>query len=1065
MVEKQRCPLQRDGVYRWFSELSSSQRIEFLCGLLDLCLPLELRFLGSCLEDLARKDYHSLRDSDIKANNPADLGSLTNLADEVVRSKLLVSLALLASDNREAAGVLCRTLTHIDSIINNLGLQLNEGRTGDEFLLLFTMATNHPAFSFHQKQLLRKELAHIQGRHGASSGPPTLPTTTVSSSKGCTKMTTRTETSISSVGNSLANALYTSAHSIEDPIPKRPSGKYSKVNVEKIELKLLPPKKKDKNADCSFEVFWSDSSVSLVTKSSAEVIEFISKLTHMFSEDLEKCIPYRGGVDSYSMDKNHVDLDFDHRCLTSLPPHVLKSDLIKKFFSTSANHQQHLNLCPSNPSHVKVSTSVGPSVRPICGVASIQSSHSSIALHHSGVAMNMSPCSSSTSVTYRPPVEPPSSTGIPSSVPSPQTQEQQDILEWLRKLRLHKYYAVFSQLSMKKFLSLTEDDLNKFESLTMGAKKKLKTQLELEKEKSEKRCLNAASCTFTSSGVARVPPTSHVGPVQNVHCIHSTELSVDVEPTASQMPQEGSSSSEYSSSPSSPMGLQAREESSDSAEEMDRRLGRHLDCTEKDKSVLLVNHFTSSSVRPTAQVLPVQNDSGSSPSSHHPVSLQIIAGGSSHIAPLHLMNTLHKSDRGGTEIKILQPSPHSVLSSEDKSKVLSGSRSGMKIEKSFGNLLLDVKASSSPLQPGQVLPIIPDSSSMQQTVNFGVRAKVGNTLSGERTVKPAQQPALMVESNAPTTMPSTSVFHVTRTPVKLLVSSSDSSVVGQITCTSVSPAIINPRSVLYTANTKVAFSALSGMPVAQMPGNFCANSIATSSNHASTSYSNVTNLPSCPVPSSSPSVSSTSDNSHYSGSGNAPTMNIQISNQTPSHHHVHHHHHQQQQPPQAGCTVCSSCGCSGSCGSGGVTVNYGNYFQHQFSTPSVFPFSFMPFSPVCNNGYINTQQYNNSGSFPVVHTPYNNSLNPDSMLTGQPGFSLPPMQNFITGTAGVYQPQGMMGTINGTTHKKTGNISCYNCGVSGHRAQDCKQPSMDFNQQGTFRLKFAPPSDGLDSAD
>lgn len=32
-----------------------------------------------------------------------------------------------------------------------------------------------------------------------------------------------------------------------------------------------------------------------------------------------------------------------------------------------------------------------------------------------------------------------------------------------------------------KFLSLTEEDLNKFETLTMGAKKKLKTQLELEK--------------------------------------------------------------------------------------------------------------------------------------------------------------------------------------------------------------------------------------------------------------------------------------------------------------------------------------------------------------------------------------------------------------------------------------------------------------------------------------------------------------------------------------------------------------------------------------------------------
>uniref|UniRef100_A0A7N4NIF5 Zinc finger CCHC-type containing 14 n=1 Tax=Sarcophilus harrisii TaxID=9305 RepID=A0A7N4NIF5_SARHA len=259
MVEK-RCPLQRDGVYRWFSELPSPQRVEFLCGLLDLCIPLELRFLGSCLEDLARKDYHSLRDSEIKANNPADLGSLTNLTDEVVRSKLLVSLALLGSEQREAAGVLYRTLTHIDSIIHNYGLQLNEGRTGDEFLLLFTMASNHPAFSFHQKQVLRQELTQIQsslsggpgGNSGGKSSPghgsplPTCP--------ACHKVTPRAETPINSVGNSLENALHTSAHSIEESLPKRPSGKHSKVGVEKIELKGLSHKKNERNVECSFEM-------------------------------------------------------------------------------------------------------------------------------------------------------------------------------------------------------------------------------------------------------------------------------------------------------------------------------------------------------------------------------------------------------------------------------------------------------------------------------------------------------------------------------------------------------------------------------------------------------------------------------------------------------------------------------------------------------------------------------------------------------------------------------------------------------------------------------------------
>ncbi|XP_020499953.1 zinc finger CCHC domain-containing protein 14 isoform X1 [Labrus bergylta] len=161
MVESRSC-VQREGVYRWFSFLTSAQRTEFLCGLLDLCVPIELRFLGSCLEDLARKDYHSLRDAEIKANNPVDLSGLTNITEEVVRSKLLVSLALLCSDNRDAAGVLYRTLTHIDTVINNYGLALNDGRTEEQFLLLFTMASHHPAFSFHQKQVLRQQLSQIQ---------------------------------------------------------------------------------------------------------------------------------------------------------------------------------------------------------------------------------------------------------------------------------------------------------------------------------------------------------------------------------------------------------------------------------------------------------------------------------------------------------------------------------------------------------------------------------------------------------------------------------------------------------------------------------------------------------------------------------------------------------------------------------------------------------------------------------------------------------------------------------------------------------------------------------------
>ncbi|XP_047647823.1 zinc finger CCHC domain-containing protein 14 isoform X3 [Phacochoerus africanus] len=1018
MVEK-RCPLQRDGVYRWFSELPSPQRVEFLCGLLDLCIPLELRFLGSCLEDLARKDYHSLRDSEIKANNPADLGSLTNLTDEVVRSKLLVSLALLGSEQREAAGVLYRTLTHIDSIIHNYGLQLNEGRTGDEFLLLFTMASNHPAFSFHQKQVLRQELTQIQS-------------------------------SLSGGGGSGGGG---------------PGGKSA-----------LP------TCPACHKVLWSDSSVTSVTKSPSEVTEFISKLSQLYPEDnLEKFIPCLAGPDSFYLERNHVDLEADLRYLAALPSHILKNDHVKKFFSTSSPTQQLQSPSPGTPSLPNVGTVMGISGRPVCGVAGIPSSQSGAQHHmqHPASAAALPHCShagaAGSALAYRTPMDSSPTILMPSGLQAPQPQEQNGILDWLRKLRLHKYYPVFKQLTMEKFLSLTEEDLNKFESLTMGAKKKLKTQLELEKEKSEKRCLNpAAPAPVSSSGVARVPPTSHVGPVQAVRGSHAAALRVEVEQPPHQTAREGSSSECSSSSPS-PMGVQAREESSDSAEENDRRLEVHSEGADKDKPVTLLNHFTSSSARPTAQVLPVQNEAGSNPSGHHPLPPQMMTA--SHMAPIRMLSSVHKAERGGADLKLLSSSVHSLLSLEERGKV-SAPRSGLKVDKGFGNAMLDVLPTSSPHQPMQVLSGLADSSAMAPAVSFGPRTKVVPASALDRAMKPAQQPGLGAETSTAAPGTSSTVFHVARPPLKLLVSSSvpaDSAVPGQTSCSSnvqisVPPAIINPRTALYTANTKAAFSAMSSVPVGPLQGSFCANSnTASSSSHPSTSFANMASVPSCPAPSSSPALSSVPESSFYSGGGGSSPGSVPASAQN---HHHHHHHQQQQQPapqqpapaPPPGCVVCTSCGCSGSCGSSGLTVSYANYFQHPFSGPSVFPFPFLPFSPVCGSGYVGAQQYG-GGAFPVVHSPYGGGVGPEPVLGGQSAFAVPPVQNFMAGAAGVYQAQGLVGSSNGSSHKKSGNLSCYNCGATGHRAQDCKQPSMDFSRQGTFRLKYAPPAESLDSTD
>ena len=52
--------LNQEQIHRYFNHLSGAKRIEFLYGLLHLCQPLELRYLGTCLEEIARKDYEYL---------------------------------------------------------------------------------------------------------------------------------------------------------------------------------------------------------------------------------------------------------------------------------------------------------------------------------------------------------------------------------------------------------------------------------------------------------------------------------------------------------------------------------------------------------------------------------------------------------------------------------------------------------------------------------------------------------------------------------------------------------------------------------------------------------------------------------------------------------------------------------------------------------------------------------------------------------------------------------------------------------------------------------------------
>lgn len=61
--------LNQEEIHRYFNYLSGAKRIEFLYGLLHLCQPLELRYLGTCLEEIARKDYEYLYHTEQKTNH------------------------------------------------------------------------------------------------------------------------------------------------------------------------------------------------------------------------------------------------------------------------------------------------------------------------------------------------------------------------------------------------------------------------------------------------------------------------------------------------------------------------------------------------------------------------------------------------------------------------------------------------------------------------------------------------------------------------------------------------------------------------------------------------------------------------------------------------------------------------------------------------------------------------------------------------------------------------------------------------------------------------------------
>lgn len=125
-----------------------------MCTLLNMCLPFELRFLGTCLEELGRRDAQDLRGIEQRVNNPlefvSDIGSFQagEPTDLKIRRKMALYLALMRACNRTCVNELFKIL---DGWGDRDFSKFGGGDPLQELLLVYTMAINHPVFSFEQR--------------------------------------------------------------------------------------------------------------------------------------------------------------------------------------------------------------------------------------------------------------------------------------------------------------------------------------------------------------------------------------------------------------------------------------------------------------------------------------------------------------------------------------------------------------------------------------------------------------------------------------------------------------------------------------------------------------------------------------------------------------------------------------------------------------------------------------------------------------------------------------------------------------------------------------------------
>ncbi|XP_061163257.1 zinc finger CCHC domain-containing protein 2-like [Saccostrea echinata] len=291
-----------DELYLEFGTLSPHQRIDIVCGMLEMCLGPELRFIGSVVEDLCKKDYIYLREQENKANKPEELESLKQNSTDIrnLQHAMAMNLALLHTDNTHCASIV------FDILENNLKRAFSvtpstEKDSVDIILLVLSMAVRHPAFSFHQRTKLCNYYVCVKQQ--------------------------------------LESVLCKVDHESRPENPSEPRGKQEADHICNLDVvKADKSHRHERRREYRIQVTWQDNKKTEVLKTYQDFKEFHSKLVKQFPEEAnlpkqDRKLPFFSGSPGTGVSKEDEQTIAQYtKLLLQMPKTILSSELVVNFF-------------------------------------------------------------------------------------------------------------------------------------------------------------------------------------------------------------------------------------------------------------------------------------------------------------------------------------------------------------------------------------------------------------------------------------------------------------------------------------------------------------------------------------------------------------------------------------------------------------------------------------------------------------------------------------------------------------------------------------------------------------